>query len=375
MFDSVGRYLESASYLLPGNIFHLVLLVTARCNHRCGYCYYWQGQGRKDARPEMTLKEYEQLAEQVGRVMCLSVSGGEPTLRTDLADIISVFHKKAKVRMVQLHSNGSFPERLERTVRTLLERHSDLAIDVCLSIDGLGADHDDVQQSPGSFEQLLATVHRLEAPQAKTSGLGIELNTTYSALTAPRVKDIAKFVTETLQKSFNMALVRGNPRDPSALGVDPNEFRKVAREIGCYEQGSSADSYPFSSFVDAIRKLVPDLSVDAVLQGRQQVPCRAGRQLLVVDEVGDVFPCEMLGQSFGNLRESEYNLNALISGPKAEAIKAFIEAGRCHCSWECAIPVSLLFSPAGLVKVGKTWSELAIGRVMDKAAKLTGGGA
>lgn len=356
MRSLVARYLATAIGLLPGNISHLVLLVTARCNHRCGYCFYWRGQGTGSPRDELTVAEYERLAGQVGRVLCLTISGGEPTLRDDIAQIVSMFHWKAGVRAVQLHSNGHLTDRLVATVRELVGRHSDLALDVCLSIDGLGSDHDQVRQVPGSFERLMGTVERLSAMRAAHPGLGLELNTTYSAVTASRIRAIARFVHESLGLDFNIALVRGAPRDPATLDVDLAAYRDVCREVGCYRDGSSARNYPYSSFVEAIRQLVPGLSVDALVRGRQVVPCQAGRRLLVIDERGEVWPCEVLGRSFGSLRESDFRLETLMRRPDSRALMRSIAQGHCHCSWECAIPTSLIFSTAGLARVGKAWA-------------------
>lgn len=347
-------YLASVIGLLPGNISHLLLLVTARCNHRCDYCFYWKGQGPLTLRDELTVAEYERLAEQVGRVLCLTVSGGEPTLRDDIAQIITAFHRRAGVRTVQLHSNGFLTDRLVATVRELVERHKDLALDVCLSIDGLGADHDQVRQVPRSFDRLMATVERLSALRACHPGLGLELNTTFSATTAPRIRSIARFVRDTLGLNYNLALVRGGPRDPAALDVDLAEYRAVCREVGCYREKSSADNYPFASFVEAIRQLVPGLSVEALRRGRQVVPCQAGRRLLVIDERGEVWPCEVLGRSFGNLRSADFRLGDLMARPESRALVRSIARGGCHCSWECAIPVSLIFSARGLARIGRT---------------------
>ena len=40
--------------------------------------------------------------------------------------------------------------------------------------------------------------------------------------------------------------------------------------------------------------------------------CFGGRKLLVVDDIGDVWPCEILKDKFGNLRDHDFDINKLL---------------------------------------------------------------
>jgi MoaA/NifB/PqqE/SkfB family radical SAM enzyme len=73
-------------------------------------CYIWKNP--TDPREEVSA---ETLSKLPGGFDNLNVSGGEPTLRTDLAELIDVVYPKA--RITEISSNGLHPERLVPIVR------------------------------------------------------------------------------------------------------------------------------------------------------------------------------------------------------------------------------------------------------------------
>lgn len=83
----------------------LTVISTYRCNSKCQMCYTWQNP--TDAREEVSLETLAKLPKGFDN---LNVSGGEPTLRKDLSEMIDILHPKA--RILEISSNGLHPERL-----------------------------------------------------------------------------------------------------------------------------------------------------------------------------------------------------------------------------------------------------------------------
>ena len=83
----------------------LTVISTFRCNSKCQMCYIWKNP--TEPKEEVSI---ETLSKLPGGFDNLNVSGGEPTLRTDLAEVIDVLYPKA--RIVEISSNGLHPERL-----------------------------------------------------------------------------------------------------------------------------------------------------------------------------------------------------------------------------------------------------------------------
>ena len=86
---------------------YLRLSVTDLCNYRCNYCLPngYQGKAKPD---ELSLAEISTLV----RVFAASgtrkirLTGGEPTLRRDLADIIAVCKAQPQIENVALTTNA-----------------------------------------------------------------------------------------------------------------------------------------------------------------------------------------------------------------------------------------------------------------------------
>ena len=73
------------------------LEITARCNNDCRHCYINLLAGDREAQArELTLVEIERIAAEavaMGAVWCL-ISGGEPLLRSDFADIFMMLKRQ-----------------------------------------------------------------------------------------------------------------------------------------------------------------------------------------------------------------------------------------------------------------------------------------
>lgn len=86
---------------------YLRLSVTDLCNFRCNYCLPngYQGKAKPD---ELTLREIEVLVSVFAKLGTkkIRITGGEPTLRRDLADIIRICKEQQGIETVALTSNG-----------------------------------------------------------------------------------------------------------------------------------------------------------------------------------------------------------------------------------------------------------------------------
>ncbi|WP_370648792.1 radical SAM protein, partial [uncultured Parabacteroides sp.] len=62
------------------------LFVTGRCNAKCAMCFYAGEMDKKEK--DLTFDEIRKVSETAGEFNRLWISGGEPTLREDLPEII-----------------------------------------------------------------------------------------------------------------------------------------------------------------------------------------------------------------------------------------------------------------------------------------------
>jgi MoaA/NifB/PqqE/SkfB family radical SAM enzyme len=107
--------------------------------------------------PELTPDEFLKLPSSLRDI---NISGGEPFLRADLAQIIkNCAHACPRARIV-ISTNGFATALIIERMREILRVKSDIG--VAISIDGIGAMHDELRGVPGGFDSAIATVKALQ---------------------------------------------------------------------------------------------------------------------------------------------------------------------------------------------------------------------
>ena len=133
--------------------FDAVIAVTYRCNARCQMCNIWQVKDHDDCQPE----HYRNIPDTLKHI---NISGGEPFLRADLPEIVRIVSERNPTAHILVSSNGFQPSRTVEAVRKMMGYHKKLGVGI--SIDGIGAKHDEVRGIPGAFEKSTATVKRMQ---------------------------------------------------------------------------------------------------------------------------------------------------------------------------------------------------------------------
>jgi molybdenum cofactor biosynthesis enzyme MoaA len=76
--------------------------VTMRCNARCGFCDYWKTPA---AAKDEEIAEFGEIARTFSP-MLVTFTGGEPTLRKDLEQIVASVRQSVRFTYVQLITHG-----------------------------------------------------------------------------------------------------------------------------------------------------------------------------------------------------------------------------------------------------------------------------
>ncbi|SVD20898.1 uncharacterized protein METZ01_LOCUS373752, partial [marine metagenome] len=147
---------------------YYILYVTAVCNARCKMCFYLEEIETAEKAKELTFEEITKISESTGRLIQLSIAGGEPTLRKDLPEICEVFAKNNGVRFITLPTNGINSDQIVNCVKKIIKKCPDTHLRVSLSLDGHESLHDQIRKVPGNYRKLMET-HRQLKPLAQVN--------------------------------------------------------------------------------------------------------------------------------------------------------------------------------------------------------------
>jgi MoaA/NifB/PqqE/SkfB family radical SAM enzyme len=329
------------SHLLGVTLTHPLsvnFLLTTRCNSRCTTCDSWR---LKDHDRELSLADYQRLAEECRGlgVGLATIGGGEPTLRSDLPDIIRAF--KAAGLEVQLTTNGLAlrPELRARLQDTGLDR---LTLSVDSHVAAVYARIRGVDRLP----EVLATLHELLA--ARPAGPAVETNTVLCRENAATFLHTIDFLLArgVAQASFSAATVAeenylfaGPKRD--LLGIpDDLVARVVAGLLERKRRGLALG--PSSRFIEGLAAYCADPT-------RVVYPCLAGYLTLDVFADGAVHGCGNLPR-VGDARSA--SLGEIWRSRAAAANRREMAAGHCpSCYLSCKAELAIAADPRHLPRL------------------------
>ena len=136
------------------------LFVTGRCNAKCAMCFYAGEMDKKEK--DLTFDEIRKVSETAGEFNRLWISGGEPTLREDLPEIIEMFYRNNHVKDVNIPTNGLRPDLIVEWIARLRKSCPETNFNVSLSLDGFGKTHDIQRGVPGNFYKGLETLKKID---------------------------------------------------------------------------------------------------------------------------------------------------------------------------------------------------------------------
>ena len=324
---------------------HLTFFVTRRCDAHCDFCF---SRGRTaEAGPELSTTEIARLAPSIGPLLWLSYSGGEPTLREDLPEITRIFARHCRPVIVLLSTNGLDPQRTAAAAAGLLAAAPRSTVVVKLSLDGPPDLHDRLRGVPGAHASVLESLRLLRELATRQPRLEVGVNTVLCEANQGIIGEVfAEVARLDGVNTHTLSLVRGTIPDPALGAVEPTRYLDAAEALAhALREGSQ----PRYRFLGARLKTAQDVLQRRIIaetlrrQGRV-IPCFAGRLNLVLDERGELYPCEDFSMDLGNVRDFDFDVRATLRSAEARAVLTAITRGECWCTHECYMMTNILFN-------------------------------
>jgi MoaA/NifB/PqqE/SkfB family radical SAM enzyme len=345
-------------------LYEVVFFVTSICNAKCRTCFYWE---ELNQRGDLTLAEIEKLSQTMPPFHHLILSGGEPTLRRDLPEIIHLFYINNGIRFLNLPTNGLKPTITRDLTDRLLTENEELVVSLNFSIDGAAETHDRIRGVPGNFriaEQAIEAVQPLRRKWEKRLWVGI--NSTICQENYHEMVPLAEyFLGKEVLDGHYFQIIRGEPMDPTLKKVPSLALRRIYGEISrlqeIYAARAFQDDDPRARW---IKRMIYVGTFDfhhriQLANYDHNAPwpmlCTAGQTSVVIDYNGGVRACELRG-SLGNLRDYNLDFNAFWEAHVRTKEVKQIEKDKCFCTHICFLHDSMRFSvKAQVIGVPKSY--------------------
>jgi len=329
-----------------------VFFVTSRCNAKCKHCFNWKKGDNSKKRKELTLEEIEKISKNknLKYLYILTISGGEPFLRHDLDKIIEIFYKNTNIAQVNIPTNGILPNQTLKITKSILEKCPHIHLRVGLSIDGLNEDHDNIRGYPGCFKKLLITYNKLRTLEKIYPNFIISASVTMSAFNQEKVKDVLNYLEHKLKlEEYILIHAYGQTRVKNAVNVNPKDYIEASKTYERLLKEKCRDTSLFSRLFLNLSNFTQKVIKNRLINKKREIKCYAGRRMLVIDDIGDVYPCEVLDKKMGSLRGNNYDFNNIYDSKDSLVIRNYINNKRCNCPWICGIKNSIVSNPLQII--------------------------
>jgi MoaA/NifB/PqqE/SkfB family radical SAM enzyme len=322
----------------------LIFFVTSRCNSRCRTCFYWEELNRRD---DLTFGEIERLSTSMPRFNEIWLSGGEPTLREELVEILALYHRQNGIRSVNLPVNGLLPDKLVRVAESIFAACPGLKMNLNLALDGIGETHDALRGVPGNYARALESLERLQELRRREPRLRLHVN---SVVCRENVGEMVP-LGETIRERFDLdghyfQVIRGEPMDPALLEVHKESLARLYEELQplyrhyAEKLGRRKGFTAKAGYLGVLSLYHEIQAANLDRHHRWPMPCTAGQNIAVLDANGDIRSCE-LRERLGNVRDHGCDWRRFWDSRERQEELAGIRRDGCWCTHVCFIHASL----------------------------------
>tara|TARA_B100000315_G_scaffold260428_2_gene321730 strand:- start:5513 stop:6598 length:1086 start_codon:yes stop_codon:yes gene_type:complete len=341
------------SYLDPQQVSYLILYVTNRCNFRCNFCFYGEEIEKGMKLDELTVDELVNISKKVGPIIQLSLTGGEPFLRENFTEITKAFIQNAHVRYVTIPTNASMPKRMVQYLQYLLPRYPKTYFRLVFSVEGIGQEHDKIRSMPGSFEKIRESYNAISPLRQRYGNLVLDSNSVFTARSENTLLKTLRFLSNEFDfDNLSITYARGNVPDPKLKRTSEKKYIQINEFLK--NRMRKKESRSLYQIWRAVNDVSRDNLMSTVFHDEFVTPCVAGRKLVVLSETGEVLPCEILGKSFGNVRDYDYDIKTLLKRTNNQEFVKWVVDSKCKCSFECALAANVLWNFSAQPKLVKS---------------------
>ena len=340
----IAQYLYLAKNIFLSNgkrlsfPYKLTFAVTYRCNSRCKTCNIW----KKKNSDELTVEEIERFFATANNFSWIDLTGGEPSLRKDFAQICATIHEQCK-RLALLHfpTNGYLTEKIIRDTEAIRSAGSPGKTIITVSTDGNEALNDEIRGVKGAWKQQIETLKRLHAIDGVEAVAGMTLSPFNFDKLESTYTSIQKVLPWFTPKDFHISLMNYsenyydnwaqkkqelNPLEQEAIREGMIESTKrYKRMIGIPKDPRALLEYLFHKRAEYFLRT-----------GTTPLPCHALKSSCFIDPTGEVYPCITFNHPLGNLRNYSYDLKKIWNLDSTKQLQKKIWNGSCpHCWTGC----------------------------------------
>ena len=298
--------------------------LTRRCNLECAHCYIAAGP-RESATSELATAEAFRIVDEllaVNPAPMLILSGGEPLLRDDLAEIAAYASQRGAT--VVVGTNGT----LLTDARIAALKAAGVR-GVAVSINSLRPTyHDKFRHGKGSLDDTIAALGRLRAQR-----LDFIVQTTATKGNRAELERVAHWAADQGAVAFNCYFLVATGRGAGLSDLAPAEYEAVLADLARWQRDYRGRMMVRAKCAPHFMRHVHAADPESpVLNYETRCPC--GTQYCRITPDGKLTPCPYLPEVAGDLRTQSFG-DIWRSAPLFRTLREGTLGGKCgRCEYQ-----------------------------------------
>ena len=173
------------------------LAVTFRCNSHCATCGIWNSKPEPELNTETWARFFKDKL--VRKAKGIEITGGEPTLRSDLPDIIASAYENCLKAEVRIGTNCILPDRAIELADTFKRK----GIYFSVSLDGIGELHDQIRGVEGNYEKVMQVINYVQQLRSEGYPTGVGASICVSILNVTKIPELTNLL-DKLQVPYQL---------------------------------------------------------------------------------------------------------------------------------------------------------------------------
>jgi MoaA/NifB/PqqE/SkfB family radical SAM enzyme len=343
-----ASYLSGHVLALPVNI---TVSVSYHCNSRCKTCNVWLLPN-----DDLVLNEWERVFDSLGHApYWFTFSGGEPTLREDLPDMVESAYRNCKPGIINIPTNGILDRVIPGRIERVLQNAPKSEVIINLSLDAVGEKHDEIRGVANNWSRAMSTYRQLKDLQRDYSNLTLGIHTVISSYNVDSFTELCDLVQQELKPdSFITEIAEERVElDTVGLGITPTAEMYTVAIDALLDSLRDKRLTGVAAVTQGFRREYYEIVKRTLREQKQIIPCMAGVASAQIAPNGDVWTCCVRAESMGNLREHDYDFGTVWRSDKANELRRSIKAGECFCPLANAAYTNMLLHGPTVMKVAR----------------------
>jgi Fe-coproporphyrin III synthase len=282
----------------------IAIILTYRCSSKCSMCNIWKNPSLTEE--EVSLETLAKIPDNIGTI---NLTGGEPTLRKDLIEIVDLLYPKTQ--KLEISSNGLLPEKIE----PIIKKYPDIKIR--FSLEGNEKTNNAIRGEKKGFRTKVDGLARLRELGGTDLGFAVVIQD-------DNVADLVEL--------FHFAEKNGYELSTSTLhnGFQFHKNDNVPYDrlhIAHHIEGLIIEELKTNNVKNWFRAYLDLGLIARILGNKRLLACKSGYECAFIDPWGDVFACNVRPDLYmGNLGMQPWQ--EITSGQKA--LQVLEEVNNCQ---------------------------------------------